>query len=153
MLRKPYWSVTWPTRPTGVYTQQVRANDPADAVRAAAEQDVVPNTNYAPAFDYEPEVWRIRRPYRWRSHHVAGPDYAGAEANAEAFVPLPLDTRQIAGQVLSAVRIGDAHGRTSGQIGAAVGQIVSWMRPEDVEAVLFYVAAEACGINARTAAV
>ncbi|MCX4232049.1 hypothetical protein [Streptomyces ortus] len=146
MSRKPRWSVTWPTRPNGVYTQLVRADNPTEAVRVAAEMDVVPNSNYALAFDYEPEVWRIRRPYRWLSHHIAGPDYGGAGADAETFVPIPLDTRQIAKQVLSAVRAGDARGRT-------VGQIVSWMRPEDVEAVLFYVAAEACGIDARTAAV
>jgi hypothetical protein len=153
MFRKPRWSVTWPTRPDGAYTQLVRANDPNDAVRVAAEQDVVPNIDYALAFDYEPEVWRIRCPYRWRSYHVAGPDYGSAEANAEAFVPLPLDTREIAGHVLSAVRVGDVRGRTMGQIGAEVVQIVSWMRPEDVEAVLFYVAAETCGMNVRTAAV
>lgn len=152
MFPKPRWSVTWPTRPNGVYTQLVRADDPTDAVRVAAEQDVVPNINYALAFDYEPVVWRIRHPYRWRSHHVAGPDYSGTEADAAAFAPLPLDTREIADRVLSAVRAGDARGRTAGQIGAAVGQIVSWMRPEDVEAVLFYVAAKACEINARTRA-
>jgi hypothetical protein len=149
MPRKTRWSVTWPTRPDGVYTVLVRADDPTDAVRVAAEQDVLPNINYALAFDYEPEVWRLRRPYRWRSRHAAGPDYDSPEADTQAFAPLPLDMREIADQVLSAVRDGDARGHTAGQIGAAVGQIASWMRPEDTEAVLFYVAAETCGINVR----
>jgi hypothetical protein len=150
MFRKPRWSVTWPTRPNGFYTQLVSADDPTDAVRVAAEQDVVPNIDYALAFDYEPEVYRLRHPYRWCSHHVAGPDYGSTGADAEAFVPIPLDTRQIADQVMSAVRVGDARGRTAGQIGAAVAQIVSWMRPEDVEAVLLYVATETREINAYT---
>jgi len=150
MFRKPSWSVTWPTRPNGVYAQLVRADDPTDAARVAAEQDVLPNINYALAFDYEPEVWRLRRPYRWRSHHVTGPGYGSTEVDTQPFVPLPLDLREIADQVVSAVRVGDALGHSAGQIGAAVGQIVGWMRPEDTEAVLFYVAAETREINAYT---
>lgn len=90
MPRKPRWSVTWPTRPEGVYTELVRANDPTDAVRVAAELDWQTTPGYSVAFDYTPQVWRLLRPYRLRSHHVAGPDFGGTEADAEAFVPMPL---------------------------------------------------------------
>lgn len=150
MFRKPRWSVTWPTRPNGVYIQLVRANDPTDAVRVAAEQDVSANDDYSVAFDYEPEVWRLQRPYRWRSHHAAGPDYSATDGVVEACGALPTHLDEVADQVVSAVRAGDALGHAPGQTGAAVGQIVGWMRRVDVEAVLIRVAAEAKKVNQFT---
>ncbi|MFE2497105.1 hypothetical protein [Streptomyces scopuliridis] len=73
----PAYSVTYPTRPNGVYSQYVNAADPADAVRAAAELDWPTNPGYSVAFDCEPEVWILLRPYRLRSRHVQGPRYTG----------------------------------------------------------------------------
>lgn len=73
MRRLPRWSVTWPTRPEGVYTQPVRAVDATDAVRVAAELEWPVADGFTVAFDCTPEVWRVRRPYRWLSRHVAGP--------------------------------------------------------------------------------
>jgi hypothetical protein len=90
MFRKPRWSVTWPTRPNGVYTQLVRADDPVDAVRVAAELDWPTADGYTVAFDYEPQVWRLRRPYRLRSHPVAGPDFPDQVLGEVAFTPEPL---------------------------------------------------------------
>jgi hypothetical protein len=63
MFRKPRWSVTWPTRPSG---------------------------GYSVAFDYEPQVWRLLRPYRLRSHPVAGPDFPDQVLGEIAFTPWPL---------------------------------------------------------------
>jgi len=80
--------VTWPTRPEGVYTVLVRAEDPVDAVRVAADLDMPLTEGYSMAFDYEPEVWRLRRPYRFRSRHVAGPDFGDVD-DAVPFVPVP----------------------------------------------------------------
>lgn len=94
MFWKPRWSVTWPTRPNGVYTQLVRADDPTDAVRVAAELDWPVSDGWEMAFDYTPMVWRLRRPYRWRSHYITGPNFDDS-ANAEVFVPEPLGTEAV----------------------------------------------------------
>lgn len=85
----PRYSVTWPTRPEGEYSQHVRAADPTDAVRAAAELDWPTSPGYSVAFDYEPEVWRLRHPYPLLSRHVQGPDFSAEEFGAPAFVPAP----------------------------------------------------------------
>jgi hypothetical protein len=95
MPRKSRWSVTWPTRPSGLYTVLVRATDPSDAVRVAAELDPPVTDGYSLAFDYEPEVWRLRRPYRLRSYPAAGPDFGGTAADAPPFVPEPLGTETV----------------------------------------------------------
>ncbi|MEV8398838.1 hypothetical protein [Streptomyces niveus] len=71
------YSVTYPTRPSGVYTQFVEAGDPAAAVRAAAKLDWPTTPGYTVEFDKEPEVWVNRHPYRFRSKRVSGPDYGG----------------------------------------------------------------------------
>jgi hypothetical protein len=85
----PRYTVTWPTRPAGVYTTVVRATDPTDAARVAADEDLLLSDGYTIAYDYEPEVWRIRRPYRWRSRRVQGPEYCDLDANAQPFTPVP----------------------------------------------------------------
>lgn len=95
MPRKPRWSVTWPTRPEGLYTVLVRADDPTDAVRVASELDLPLNDGYSLAVDYEPEVWRLLHPYRMRSYHVAGPDLGGNAVGADPFVPEPLGTEAV----------------------------------------------------------
>lgn len=146
MFRKPRWSVTWPTRPNGAYTVLVRANDPTDAVRVAAERDDLPV--YALAFDYEPEVWRLLHPYRWRSHHAAGPDYDGGAFDVEALTPLDLDA--IAAEVVSVIRYCDAHDHCKDVARAAVHQIVGNLLPSLTERVLAIVAAETREINAYT---
>ena len=94
MFRKPRWSVTWPTRPNGVYTQLVRADDPTDAVRVAAELEWPTAPGYTVAFDYAPQVWRLLRPYRWRSHPVAGPDFPDQVLGEVAFTPEPLPPKR-----------------------------------------------------------
>lgn len=87
----PRYTVTWPTRPAGVYTVIVRASDPTEAARVAAAEDLPTTEGYSLAYDYEPEIWHVRHPYAWRSRHVQGPDYNSndAGANAAAFVPVP----------------------------------------------------------------
>ncbi|MFJ1647988.1 hypothetical protein [Streptomyces sp. NPDC088258] len=77
----PKYSVTYPTRPNGVYSQFVTATDPADAVRAAAELDWPTTPGYTVAFDCKPEVWILLRPYRLRSRHIQGPIYAASPAD------------------------------------------------------------------------
>lgn len=94
IFRKPRWSVTWPTHPNGVYTQLVRAADPTDAVRVAAELDWPTAPGYTVAFDYAPQVWRLLRPYRWRSRPVAGPDFPDQILGEVAFTPEPLPARR-----------------------------------------------------------
>ncbi|MFD9464348.1 hypothetical protein [Streptomyces sp. NPDC060027] len=89
-IRKPRWSVTWPTRPSGVYTQLVRADDPVDAVRVASELDWPTAPGYEVAFDYEPQVWRLLHPYALRSRPVAGPDFPDLVLGEVAFTPWPL---------------------------------------------------------------
>ncbi|MGW1015598.1 hypothetical protein [Streptomyces niveus] len=88
----PNYSVTFPTRPSGVYTKWVRAADPTDAVRVAAELDWPTGPGYTVAFDYEPEVWLNRHPYRLRSRHVQGPRFGGTASDAPAFTPVPATT-------------------------------------------------------------
>lgn len=73
--RLPRWTVTFPTRPGGLYSHLVRAADPTDAVRVAATLDWPTNPGHTLAFDHTPEVWRLHRPYCWRSRHAAGPTY------------------------------------------------------------------------------
>ncbi|MGH3584864.1 MAG: hypothetical protein ACRDQ0_00940 [Pseudonocardia sp.] len=85
----PQYSVTWPTRPNGVYSELVHATDPTDAVRVAASLEWPTNPGYEVAFDYTPEVWALRRPYRLRSRHVQGPHYPDGLANEPAFTPAP----------------------------------------------------------------
>jgi hypothetical protein len=85
-LHPPEWTVTWPTRPDGVYTEAVRAIDPTDAVRVASLLGWPTTPGYDVAFDYTPEVWRLRHPYRWRSRHVQGPQFSADPSIA--FVPL-----------------------------------------------------------------
>lgn len=150
MARKPRWSVTWPTRPYGVYTVLVRATDPTDAVRVAAEEDLPLSEDWSFAFDYTPEVWRLRRPYRWRSHHVAGPDFGGTEADVEAFTPEPLNLEAIAAEAVSVISFCDAHDHCKDVARAAVGQIVGNLLPAEAEQVLTIVTAETREINAYT---
>jgi hypothetical protein len=147
MFRKPRWSVTWPTRPNGVWTVFVRADDPTDAVRVATDYADLPV--YALAFDYEPEVSRLLRPHRLRTHHVAGPEYGGEEA-AQTFSPTPPDLREIADQVVSTIRVADAHGKPLDEVRAAIHQIVGNLLPSLAERVLVIVAAETRQINAYT---
>ena len=52
-------------------------------IHAALDGDTV-------AFDYEPQVWRLLRPYRLRSHPVAGPDFPDLVLGEVAFTPWPL---------------------------------------------------------------
>ncbi len=95
MPRKPRWSVTWPTRPSGVYTELVRADDPTDAVRVASELEWPTADGYTVAFDYTPMVWRLQRPYRWRSRHVTGPDFPDTVSDKVAFTPEPLGSETV----------------------------------------------------------
>ncbi|MEU8623290.1 hypothetical protein [Streptomyces sp. NPDC048669] len=88
----PQFSVTWPTRPGGVYSQFVHATGPTEAVRVAAELDWPTSPGYSVAFDYEPEVWILRRPYRLRSRHVQGPQFSDCDPNQLAFTPIPATT-------------------------------------------------------------
>jgi hypothetical protein len=150
MLRKPRWSVTWPTRPNGVYTQLVRAGDPTDAVRVAAELEWQTTPGYSVAFDYTPQVWRLLRPYRLRSRSVAGPDYPDTVPGEVAFTSEPLDLAAIADQVVSVIRVSDALGKDKHELRAAVGQIVGNLIPAEAEQVLAIVAAETREINAYT---
>ena len=90
LRRNPAWAVTWPTRPAGVYSLKVRAADPTDAVRAAAEQHWPTVPGYSVAFDYTPQVWRLQHPYRWRSRHVRGPMFPDVIPGRVAFTPLPV---------------------------------------------------------------
>lgn len=89
------YSVTWPVRPSGTYSVYARATDPTDAVRAAAEQELPTADGYALAFDYEPEVWRLKHPYRMRSHHVAGPEFQDEVDGEVGFTPLPLGAEAV----------------------------------------------------------
>jgi hypothetical protein len=148
MFRKPRWSVTWPTRPNGVYTQLVRADDPTDAVRVAAGLEWPTADGYTVAFDYGPQVWRLLRPYRLRSHHVAGPTYPDMVPDKVGFTPEPIDLDEVAEQVVSAIRVCDALGHSKDEVRSAVAQIIGWMTPANVEAVLVRVAADTREINA-----
>lgn len=150
MFRKPRWSVTWPTRPNGVYTQLVRADDPTDAVRVAAELDWPTAPGHTIAFDYTPMVWRLQRPYRMRSHQVAGPEFEDEVDGEVGFTPEPVDLDAIAAEVVSVIRVCDAHDHCKDVARAAVGQIVGNLLPEQAERVLVIVAAETREINAYT---
>jgi len=150
MFRKPRWSVTWPVRPSGTYSVYARATDPTDAVRAAAERDMATADGYTIAFDYEPEVWRLQHPYRMRSHHVAGPEFPDETPGEVAFTPEPLDLDAIATEVVSVIRVCDAHEHCKDVARAAVGQIVGNLLPTQTEAVLAIVTAETREINAYT---
>lgn len=89
------YTVTWPTRPSGVYSELVWADDPTDAVRVAAELDWPTAPGYTVAFDYTPMVWRLKHPYRWRSRQVAGPDFPDAVDGEVAFTPEPLGSETV----------------------------------------------------------
>lgn len=147
MIFKPRWSVNWPIRPDGIYTAIVRAIDPTDAVRVAAERELRTAEGYSLAFDYEPEVWRLRHPYQRRSRHVAGPFFPDTVPGEVAFAPLPVDLCEVADQVVSAVKARDALGYSKGEIRAVVGQIVTGLTPVEVEAVLARAATETGEIN------
>lgn len=144
------YSVTWPTRPEGVYTQVVYAADPTDAVREAADLDWPTTDGYRVAFDYEPEVWRLRRPFRLRSHHVAGPDFGSTAADAVAFMPEPIDLNAVAAEVVSVIRVCDVHDHCKDVARESVAQIVGNLLPEQTEKVLAIVTAETKEINAYT---
>ncbi|WP_330172991.1 hypothetical protein OG875_04930 [Streptomyces sp. NBC_01498] len=73
----PEYTVTYPTLPNGIYTQEVKADSIEDAVRAARELDWPTNPGYTVEFDKEPAVWLLRYPRRIRSKRVSGPDYGG----------------------------------------------------------------------------
>lgn len=150
MFRKPRWSVTWPTRPSGVYTVLVRAADPTDAVRVAAELELPVNDGYSIAFDYEPQVWRLLRPYRLRSRRVAGPDFQDAVLGEVAFTPEEIDLNVVASRAMGAVKVGDALGHRMDEIRAAIGQILGGLTTEQVEDVLARVIAEVAESNAYT---
>lgn len=93
LLRAHRWSVIWPTRPQGFYTVVVRADDPTDAVRVAAKWELPTADGHSLALDYEPMVWRMKRPYWLRAKQVAGPDYPALRTPGDdAFMPLPLKT-------------------------------------------------------------
>lgn len=94
-LRKPLWEVTWPIRPSGTNSVLMRAKDPTDAVRVAAELELPLGDGLSMAFDYEPEVWRLLRPWRWRSYHAAGPEYGDAAPGEVGFTPLPLGSETV----------------------------------------------------------
>ena len=85
----PAWTVTWPTRPSGLYSLKVQATDATDAVRVAAERPWPTAPGYDVAFDYTPSVWRLRHPYRWRSRHVQGPTFPDVVPGLAPFTPLP----------------------------------------------------------------
>ncbi|MFD7705650.1 hypothetical protein [Streptomyces sp. NPDC059786] len=146
MPRMPRWSATWPTRPEGVYTVLVRATDPTDAVRIASEEVMPLTDGYALAFDYEPQVWRLLRPYRLRSHPVAGPSYP----EDVPFVPEPLDLKAVAEEAMSAVRLGDALGKSEDEIRTAVGQTLGLLTPTQVVEAFAVVRAETREINSYT---
>lgn len=150
MFRKPRWSVTWPTRPNGVHTVLVRADDPTDAVRVASEQDPSVTGGYALAFDYEPQVWRLRRPYWWRSRPATGPDYPDMTPGEAGFTPVPVDLRKVADEVVSEIRAAHGFDKSQGEVRAIVGQIVSHLTPAQVEAVLAQVIDETRAINEFT---
>jgi hypothetical protein len=84
----PRYTVTWPTRPAGVYSIIVRATDPTDAARVAADEELPTTDGYSIAYDYEPEIWRIRRPHRLLSRRVQGPSYSDTEDTLQPFVPV-----------------------------------------------------------------
>lgn len=90
----PRYSVTWPTRPEGEYSIHVYAADPTEAASVAAEEDLPTSEGYSLAYDYEPEVWILRHPYRygWRSRHVQGPNYGDLAGEGMPFVPVPVTT-------------------------------------------------------------
>jgi hypothetical protein len=88
LIPNPKFSVTWPTRPGGVYTQIVRAVDATDAVRIAAQLAWPTSNGYSVAWDYTPEVWQVSRPYTLRSRRVAGPAYD--DEQGAGFIPLPV---------------------------------------------------------------
>jgi hypothetical protein len=67
----------------------VHAADATDAVRVASEHPWPTAPGSTVAFDYAPSVWRVRRPYRWRSRHVQGPMFPDAILGLVAFTPLP----------------------------------------------------------------
>lgn len=150
MPRKSRWSVTWPIRPFGIHTVLVRAADPVDAVRVAAEEDLPATDGYSIAFDYEPEVWLIRRPYNSRSRHVGGPRFDDEVPGLVPFTPEPIDPAAIAAEVVSVIRVCDAHDHCKDVTRAAVGQIIGNLPPTEAEQVLAIVAAETREINAYT---
>lgn len=144
------YMVTWPTRPFGLCSEPVWADDPADAVRVASDLDWLTSDGYTVAFDYTPMVWRLQRPYRWRSRHVAGPDFPDFLPGEVAFTPEPFDLREVANRAMGAVKVGDALGHSEAEIHAAVGQILSALAPEQVAEVLAIVATEVEQANAYT---
>jgi hypothetical protein len=87
--RNPEWTVTWPTRPAGTYSLKVRAKGSTDAVRVASLRPWPTAPGCTVAFDYTPQVWRLRHPYRWRSRYVQGPAFPDATPGVVAFIPLP----------------------------------------------------------------
>jgi hypothetical protein len=84
------YCVNWPIRPFGIHTVLVRAADPTDAVRVAAERELSTVDGFSIAFDYEPEVWRLRRLRNRLSRHVAGPFFDDAVPGFVPFTPVPL---------------------------------------------------------------
>lgn len=148
-FRAPRWSVTWPTRPMGVYTVLVYAEGPVEAVRVAADLEMPLAEGYSMAFDYEPEVWRLRRPYRYRSHHVAGPDYGGSEAVAP-FAPQPVDLQAIAAQAVSIIKAGHANDELRESIHLGLRQILAGLKVDEMFSVVAMAAAETREINAYT---
>lgn len=76
----PSYTVTYPVRPSGVISAQVRAANPQDAVREANKgtfslDPEFARDGYTVDLNAEAEVWKVK-PFG-RSRHVAGPVYGG----------------------------------------------------------------------------
>ncbi|MGV2914706.1 hypothetical protein [Streptomyces alfalfae] len=144
----PRWSVTWPLRPNSTYSVWVRATDPTDAVRVALKRPDLPT--YAMAFDYQPEVWRLRHPYPTRSYRAAGPDYGGAAGTADQFTPTPLDLTDIANQVRSTIRTAHEHGWPRAELQTALRPVLNHLLPSLKDRLVIAFAAETERIGTYT---
>ncbi|MYY79741.1 MULTISPECIES: hypothetical protein [unclassified Streptomyces] len=142
-----HWSVTWPLRPDGVHTVWVYAANPTHAVLVASKHPDLPV--YAVAFDYVPEVWRLRHPRR-RSYRAAGPDYGGAAGKADEFTPAPLDLTDVADEVRSTIQLAREQGRSPAELRAAVQPIIGNLLPSLQRRLLVAFAAEALGVAEYT---
>jgi hypothetical protein len=85
-----------------------------------------------------------------RSQHVAGPEFQDEVDGEVGFTPEPLDLNAIAADVVSVIRVCDAHDHCKDVTRTAVGQIVGNLIPAEAERVLAIVAAETSEINAYT---
>lgn len=112
-LPQPRWEVTWPIRPSGTHTVLVRAADPTDAVRVAAELELPLGGGLTMAFDYEPCVWLLRHPYSWRAQHAQGPEYP------DGFAPVTVEPVWPEGVIARYLTVVGAHVEITGGYGTA----------------------------------